>query len=194
MIIDRRRFISITAASAVFPGAASSGTLHRQTGRALGAATSMQLANTSADKARDAFAIVEAELSRLERVFSLYDPGSELSRLNANGYLAAAAPELVSVLSLCAGLHHATDGAFDPTVQPLWAHHAGLSKGSRPQDLVGWDMVTVTRDDIRFAKPGMQLTLNGIAQGYITDQIAALLRRRGFRQVLIDMGEIAAIG
>ncbi len=40
----------------------------------------------------------------------------------------------------------------------------------------------------------MAMTLNGIAQGYITDRVADLLRRRGFDNVLVDMGEIVGLG
>ena len=47
-------------------------------------------------------------------------------------------------------------------------------------------------DRIRLAA-GMAVTLNGIAQGYITDRIAALLRRRGWSNVLINLGEIRAL-
>ena len=39
----------------------------------------------------------------------------------------------------------------------------------------------------------MAITLNGIAQGYITDRLAARLRDMGFEQVLIEAGEIYAL-
>ena len=59
---------------------------------------------------------------------------------------------------------------------------------------LGWDGVAYDPAAARFARPGMAATLNGIAQGYVSDRIAALLRRRGYRDVLVDMGEIAAHG
>ncbi len=40
----------------------------------------------------------------------------------------------------------------------------------------------------------MALTLNGIAQGYITDRVADVLRTAGLRHCLVDMGEIRALG
>ena len=40
----------------------------------------------------------------------------------------------------------------------------------------------------------MALTLNGVAQGYIADRIADLLRAEGMARVLVDMGEIHAVG
>jgi thiamine biosynthesis lipoprotein len=43
-------------------------------------------------------------------------------------------------------------------------------------------------------EPGMQLTFNGIAQGHAADEVASLLKSEGFTNVLIDTGEIAALG
>jgi thiamine biosynthesis lipoprotein len=40
----------------------------------------------------------------------------------------------------------------------------------------------------------MGLTLNGIAQGWITDRVADLLRAAGVTSSLVDMGEIRAVG
>jgi thiamine biosynthesis lipoprotein len=54
--------------------------------------------------------------------------------------------------------------------------------------------VLVDAGRIRLLRDGMALTLNGIAQGYITDSVVALLRRRGIDRSLVDMGEIRAIG
>ena len=47
---------------------------------------------------------------------------------------------------------------------------------------------------VRFALPGMAITLNGIAQGYITDRIATLLQDAGMGDVLLDIGEVRALG
>ena len=40
----------------------------------------------------------------------------------------------------------------------------------------------------------MAITLNGLAQGYISDRVADLLRQGGVRHALVDLGEINAIG
>jgi thiamine biosynthesis lipoprotein len=42
--------------------------------------------------------------------------------------------------------------------------------------------------------PGMALTLNGIAQGYIADRVATLLRGMGLERILVNTGEFAALG
>jgi thiamine biosynthesis lipoprotein len=53
--------------------------------------------------------------------------------------------------------------------------------------------VRVATDRISFARPGMAVTLNGVAQGYITDRVAALLRANGIGHTLVDMGEVRAL-
>ena len=196
MTLSRRRFLTIAAAGALVPHTGQAGSFHHRAGRALGAQTSLRIVNTSASAADATFVAVEKDLARLERIFSLYHPASQLSVLNSTGRFEGPALELLEVLALCSNLHDATDGAFDPTVQPLWAHHAGLSPQdvSKARDLIGWSKVRFNAAEVRLTRPGMQLTLNGIAQGYITDRIAGLLRARGLMEVMIDMGEIAALG
>jgi len=135
-------------------------------------------------------------------VFSLYRAGSALSRLNAAGRLDAPPFELLECLSLAGRVHVASKGAFDPTVQPLWAAYAtAYANGQAPdaatidhaRAAIGWDRLRYDAGQITLA-PGQALTLNGIAQGYVADRIAQRLRSEGLRDVLIDTGEIAAAG
>lgn len=192
--LTRRRFLTISAACTVVatPGWASENI--RWHGRALGADTTMVLTGLSEGQAQPVIQAVEQELQRLENIFSLYREDSEVARLNINGQLVAPSADLLNVLSLSASIHEATSGAFDPTVQPVWQALASGRDTVTAREVVGWQYVRFDTHDVRLTRLGMALTLNGIAQGYVTDQIAALLRRRGLDNVLIDMGEIAAIG
>lgn len=202
--LSRRRFLSISAALAVLPAAAyAEAPLVRWRGAALGVGASMTLAGMEHSAAQKVFSSVQAEINRLESIFSLYRQDSALTRLNRTGQLQTPPPELLELVSLSDGLHRATDGAFDPTIQPLWmlyARKAAEGKTPQPdeiqkvQECTGWEHLHYSPDVIRFAGDGMALTFNGIAQGYIADKIADLLRARGLGQVLIDMGEICALG
>lgn len=197
--LTRRRFLSISAAAvaSVTTGVATpaqAGDVARWRGQALGAHASMTLAGLGDSDAQPIFDAVEQELTRLEAIFSLYRDDSEISRLNQSGKLSAPSPELLDVLSLSGALFAATGGAFDPTVQPLWLALAQGGDVAAVKAVVGWGNVQFDTRAVRLTRPGMGLTLNGIAQGYITDRIAALLRRHGLGNVLIDMGEIAALG
>src|SRR4029453_9762991 len=44
------------------------------------------------------------------------------------------------------------------------------------------------------ARPGRAISLNGIAQGYISDAIADMLRNEGFESAVVDLGEYRTIG
>lgn len=209
----RRRMIRISAATAglaLLPFGderAAAANIVTWRGVALGAVATIQLHHPDRTIAEKLIDRSVAEAHRLESIFSLYRPDSVLVALNEHGALAAPPAELVDLLSACQRYSRLTDGAFDPTVQPLWrlcADHfsradtdpAGPSTEALAESLkrIGHDGVLVNRDRIVLAKRGMQLTLNGIAQGYITDRVIDLLRAGGITQTLVDMGETRCLG
>ena len=197
-MLSRRRFLAISAACCL-PVPALAQELHVATGQALGARVTLRLSHP------DAAAIAAralAEISRLEQVFSLYRTDSALMRLNASGTLEAPPFELLECLTLAGAVHAASGGLFDPTVQPLWALYAETAvQGRLPTGeereaalaRTGWKNLRIGPDRIGMA-PGMALTLNGIAQGYIADRVAALLEAEGLADILIDTGEFRALG
>ena len=208
----RRRFVAIAAAAAGLPFAAlragaETAHLHRWSGIALGAAAEIVLYDPDAARARRLIARCVEEIDRLEDVFSLYRPESAIRRLNRDGNLTAPPLELVALLAEARSFSERTEGAFDVTVQPLWrlyaAHFArpdadprgpAEAEHARAQALVDYRAVEVEPAAIRFARPGMAITLNGIAQGYITDRVATLLHDAGMGDVLLDIGEVRALG
>lgn len=201
MPVTRRRLIMISAALAVLPAAAraATGTARLWTGQALGARASIRLDHP--DGAAIA-ARVMGEIDRLENILSLYRPESALARLNREGHLAHPPFELLECLSLAGAVHRASGGRFDPTVQPLWALWAKAAAGGGRPDAKAVERVRAKADwtKVEFdaamitLKPGMALTLNGIGQGYVGDRVAALLEAEGLTDILIDTGELRALG
>jgi len=206
---DRRRFVSIVAACAApFSAARAADTPIASVwkGTAMGALASMTLLHPDRATARALIARCVGEIERLEAVFSLYRPDSSLSRLNAAGVLREPPLELVELLSQSLELARASGGAFDPTVQPLYRLYAehfarpgAPARGPSPQAIaavlpsVGYGGVDLRPDLIRL-RPGMAITLNGIAQGYVTDRVADLLRAAGLANLMVDLGEARAHG
>lgn len=197
-MLTRRRLIAISAAAALVPLRAQA-TPRLWTGQALGARASIRLDHP--DGAAIA-ARVLAEIDRLEDILSLYRPDSALSRLNRHGHLDAPPFELLDCLAIAGAVHQASGGRFDPTVQPLWALWAeAAAMGRRPEAQAreaalrrtGWDGLRMDSAAITL-RPGMALTLNGIGQGYVADRVAALLAAEGLNDILIDTGELRAIG
>jgi len=194
MTLTRRRFMNISAAALAAPSAALAAQSARWRGVALGAPATMVLAGVTPLEARPVFAALEAELRRLEDIFSLYRDNSALVRLNTVNRLDAPPPEMLEVLALAGAIHDATGGAFDPSVQPLWEARAAGRDETKARMRLGWQSVWFDAGTVRFDRPGMALTLNGIAQGYITDRVADFLKARGFGDVLVDVGEVSARG
>jgi thiamine biosynthesis lipoprotein len=208
----RRRAITVLAAAAGLPllmkANGAEARLVRWEGTTLGAKSTIQLYHKDAAKAQAAIDAALAELARLEAVFSVYRADSAISALNRDGAIDNAPAEFVELLIHALNLARISDGVYDPTIQPVWQTYfrhftAGTADAAGPADreldaalaLVGWQGVAVDAGARRvsFARPGMGLTLNSGAQGYITDRVAAVLRSHGFEQMLVDMGEPRAL-
>jgi len=211
---SRRQALKVTAAVAALPlGALALSRLpggpvfQTWRGESLGGPASFTLWHPDDAFARATIARMRTEVERLDDIFSLLRPDSEIVRLNRHGRLDTASPDLVAVLAAAQRAADISAGAFDPTVQPLWRLYEAHFQ-ARPDDTAGpstdeidaarafvdyRDMVIDGRR-VGFARASMAVTLNGIAQGYITDRVADLLRQEGFDHAIVELGETRAIG
>ncbi|MEM0899935.1 MAG: FAD:protein FMN transferase [Pseudomonadota bacterium] len=183
-MMNRRRFISVSAAMLVAPPAHAAPL--RWSGHAMGAEVHLTLHNGTDEDLKAAI----AEIASMEKTFSVFDSSSELSQINAAGG-GLISDEMSKLLHICDDFHGLTNGFFDPTIQPVF--HALMSGETSPWELVGWDRVKLSNDRVKLGRQ-QALSLNGIAQGFVTDRISSLLRDRGYTKALVSVGEHAAIG
>lgn len=167
--------------------------------RAMGTTVELHLDAEGADAALLA---AEAEFARLEALLSRFLPGSQLSRLNRAGELAAG-PDLLAVVDAALTARELTAGRFDPTVHDALAA-AGydrsfelLPAGAGAPVLVGSACGGGVTLDAETASirldPGVRLDLGGIAKGYAADRALAILADAG--PALVDAGgDIALAG
>lgn len=201
------KIIAITSSALCFPITSRSQTapkLFQWEGYALGADTSIQLYGYDKHEFDRVIKGAVSLIERLENIFSLYDSGSEINLLNRNGKLKKPSTEMVDLLRVSKNLSLETDGAFDVTVQPLWALYDSsalindkdkfVNEVERVLTLIGSDKINVNDDSVSFEKQGMGVSFNGIAQGFITDKVSEYLKDQGFSNVLVDVGEYCAIG
>ena len=112
---------------------------------------------------------VAAVLERWEAAFSLFRPGSELSRVNRSpARVLAVSPFFARVLSVALEVAAETEGLVDPTLCGGWA-----------------DVVVTGR--LLSRPPGQALDLNGVVKSLAVDEAAATLASPGFVSVGGDL-------
>ena len=207
--MNRRRSLSIVAgaSAACLAGSGCQGVRQIEVSRWRGV-----LFNSDVDMAvhdlpaREAEALIKQcveEMQRLEELFSLYLPDSALSQLNREGELADPPAELVDLVTKSLLVAERSGGAFDPTIQPYWTWlretvettgRIDPEEQTRWLDKVDYRKVSCSEQEMGFGQEGMALSLNGVAQGWITDRASEILRAGGARHCLVNLGEFYALG
>lgn len=153
---------------------------------------------------------VDVRLAEVNSSMSTYIPGSEISRFNALNMSEQPFPassDFMNVLRVGQRIFSLTGGAWDGTVWPLvrlWGFHLPVEKRNgiptREEvgvalDCVGYDKIRLTEDAVVKKVNCVSLDLASIAKGYGVDQIAALLKKKGLNDFLVEIGgEIVASG
>ncbi|MBU0549209.1 MAG: FAD:protein FMN transferase, partial [Candidatus Omnitrophica bacterium] len=140
--------------------------------------------------------IVFEEISRVEKLLSIYEKESEISQLNRRGRVKAS-PETLFVIQKAKEFWIATEGVFDVSVAPLvelWGFRDGnyrLPGDSEIQEslkLIGFDKIEINGNIIEFKIKGMKIDLGGIAKGYAVDSAVRQLMQAGINSALLNAG------
>lgn len=125
--------------------------------------------------------------SEIEEKVSEFKKTSELLQVNqrASRECVIIGDDLKKIILKSLEISKQTNGAFDITFASSnkkvnYADIAVLSKGKS--------------SCVQFKKRGMKLGVSGIAKGYIVDQMADVLIQNGFKQFLVNAGDIYAKG
>ncbi len=146
------------------------------------------------------------EVDRLETLFTVFRPESQVSRINACGHQGPVpvAPEVMQVLQLSKQLWEQTQGAFDITAGALskvWGffrrqgrmpeaaelQRALAHTGSQHLDL------DPEHGTVRLGLPGVELNLGSIGKGYALDLAAAKLYEAGVQDFLFHGGRSSVL-
>ena len=170
-----------------------------KTGFAMGTFVSMTLVDTSRDKAEQAMGLAFEEIDRLARSMSRFDEATAVGLLNKEGFLKDVPPEIFYVVTKGLDYYRFSRGAFDMTVKPVVdlfkeAFAKGKVMGPSVKDmekalrLVGSDQLELKGRTLRLKRPGMGITLDGIAKGYIVDRASDILASYNIQNHLINAG------
>ena len=155
----------------------------------MGTLVHVTVVHPDAARARELADAAFDEIDRLEAIFSGYRPDTPVSRLNRDGVLDDPPAELMTVVRRALHFAGLTGGAFDPTVPPLLElYRRSFAETDAPPaenaveeavSRVGYLHVSTDEGRIAFARPGMSLSLDGIAKGYILDRVVEQVGGRG---------------
>lgn len=152
---------------------------------------------------------IERTLAEVNAEMSVFDPDSEISRINkapANQWLELSEP-MQKVLQKAREVYRQSNGAFDPTVGrliELWGFGTSGQK-KRPDDkdiqmllkTSGFDKIHFSPDGRKLKKANNEVMINlsAIAKGYGVDRIAERLEELGMNDYVIEIGgEVRAAG
>ena len=147
---------------------------------------------------------VFAEMKRLDKEMTTWDPKSEVSQINAaaGGKPVAVSDETYAVIERAIDVSRRSKGVFDITIgafKGVWKFDDDMD-GTLPDPaavkerlaLVGWkDIVLGGKEGQRtvfLRRKGMSITLGGIAKGYAVDKCVAILKARGFHDFMMQAG------
>ncbi len=160
------------------------------------------------EESRQAMMLAFEEIRRIDGLMSVYNPDSEVSRVNeaAGEFAVRVSADTLEVVSESLRIARLTNGAMDITVAPLmelWGFGNGENRVP-PDDelqekllLVDYRKVLADADSstVRLDLPGMRIDVGGIAKGYAVDSAIRVMKEAGIRNALISAGgDIYAMG
>lgn len=161
------------------------------------------------EQGRKAIAAVLREFDRMHRAYHAWQP-SELTAVNdaiAAGRAQTVTPELAEFMREAQALSARGDHLFDPGIGALiklWGFHAEefVARLPDPQALAAWQRqqpsvadLVIDGTTVSSRKRALALDFGGYLKGVALDRAAAILRRQGINNALINIGgNVMALG
>ena len=139
---------------------------------------------------------IDKELDNFNNSLSMFNPNSIISLSNKNEDVTVDSL-FTNVFQKAMSISEATDGCFDITVAPLvnawgfgFSESMNMNKAKVDSILkfIGWQKVQLKDNKVVKQDPRIMLDCSAIAKGYSVDVIANLLRRKGVKNFMVDIG------
>lgn len=163
----------------------------------MGTFVSMTVFDESKYKAEQAIGKAFEKVNMLSDELSRFNKISAVAQLNEEGRIKGVPSHMMELIRRSLKYYRLSENCFDITVKPIIdLFQEKFSKGEYPTDkeikekmeLIGSDKIVFSQDKIFFKEPGMGITLDGIAKGYIVDYAARVLESCGIKNYLINAG------
>ena len=148
---------------------------------------------------------IDSILLQIDASMSLYKPNSLINQFNRSERGIRIDAGFRAVMEKSMEIFAETDGRFDVTVAPLvqlWGFGpTPIRTFPDPAEVretlkqVGMKQLRLSGNMLRKSNPMVRIDLNGIAQGYSVDVLAAFLRKKGIHSYMVEIGgEVAVSG
>ncbi|PIE69933.1 MAG: thiamine biosynthesis protein ApbE [Deltaproteobacteria bacterium] len=164
---------------------------------AMGTFVAITILHPSKDQAQQAIHLAFDEITQLENILTHHKANAPLGIFNKTGVLEHAPLEIQGLVARAAYYNQISGGAFDITIKPVidlyrekYNKNETPSRGDIEKALaaVGTEHILVHDRTLRAKRDGVAITLDGIGKGYIIDRAAAVLKRNGIDNFLINGG------
>ncbi len=160
------------------------------------------------DKSSDAMISAFNEIERIEKLFSIYKPDSEISAINAVAFSkpVRADKEIIGLIRLSLEVSRKTGGAFDITfasMGKMW-DFGKEDFTPPPSDDIKKIMpafsyrnikINDRENTVRFTNAGTKIGLGGIAKGYAVSRAVKILKEKNILNAVVACaGDIQVLG
>ncbi|MEW6684033.1 MAG: FAD:protein FMN transferase [Nitrospirota bacterium] len=167
----------------------------------MGCVLEITLVGIDARRGREVLDAAFDEAVRLEQRLSIFDPQSDVSRLNREaGYGPVhVSPDVLRLIDEAMRLSKVSGGAVDPTVAPLtrlWRNQDDrngpppAAEFSKALSKTGTTRVVVDHraGTVAYQCPGVELEFGAMGKGYAVDRVVHLLSLYGVSSALVHFG------
>lgn len=154
-----------------------------------------ELGEKASDKVREVFTLID-------KTCTIYDPESEISRLNASAYSKAfkCSPLLWNMFNSSRRAYDISGGVFDVSARPLmllWGFYRkrgdtlpSAAEIQKAKTKVGLNKVIFDDKNhtVKFTVPGMSIDFGGIAKGIAVQIAVRKIKAMGIKNAVIDLG------
>lgn len=156
------------------------------------------------EKVELAFKKAQAEVHRIEKKFSRYNPLSLLQTINRNAGKQAVKidPETAGLLNYAQFCFQESEGLFDISsgiLRSAWDFKSHAPPSQETLDkllpLISWPSIEWDQHSIFLPQQGMEIDFGGFGKEYAADRAAEVCLQLGIQQGLVDLGgDIRIIG
>lgn len=152
--------------------------------------------------------IAVAEIKRIEKLISSWDPNSQTSLINKNAGIkpVVVQPELFQLIKRSLQISKITAGAFDisyASMDKIWKFDGSMKEMPSPESIkasvqkIGYQNIVLDAKthSIFLKQKGMKIGFGAIGKGYAADKAKALLIQKGVQSGIINAsGDLNAWG